>query len=301
MAGKTEFEEFLAETLRRDEGVVVPVKASRLERAFARKAATAKLHPNPEDEFCDPAVGPNLEIISRYVQMIRRGGAVTGDPWGEPLIVQKVRPDGYMLLNGHHRWAAALKTGYTPVRISVVNLTQEQDIKHMIKSSKHDRRVTLDLDELAFCPGDGVPAEKPLPFPLNRFYRERLRLGIPALLHFLGEQGYDIWVYTSKYYSIEYIRAYFRYYTVKVDGIITGAGRKRSQHQNEIAKQTEKLINSRYIETLHIDRDLVLRTRRDARIFEEYPVEAKPEDWSLAVMEIVKRLKREGAENESVL
>ena len=37
---------------------------------------------------------------------------LTPEPWEEPLIVEKVHPEGYMLLNGHHRWAAALKTGY---------------------------------------------------------------------------------------------------------------------------------------------------------------------------------------------
>lgn len=293
MAGKTEFEKFLAQKLKEDEGVLVPVKASALERMFVKKTNTKKLHPNPEDEFCDPTIGPNDGIISDYVQKIRNSVNQVSRPWDEPLIVEKVHPDGYRLLNGHHRWAAALKTGYSPVGISIVNLTQATDIERMVRNSRHDRRVTLDLDELVFCSEEnGAPLEKPLPFPLNRTYRERMRLGIPALLHFLGDKGYDIWVYSAHYFSIEYIRGYFRRYSVKVDGIVTSAGRRMSAARNELAKRTEKMITDQYAETLHIDRDMVLRTVRDTRTFEEYPVEAEPAAWAGAVKEIIRRLNR---------
>lgn len=293
MAGQTEFQKYLAQKLKEDEGVLVPVKASALERMFVKKTNTKKLHPNPEDEFCDPTIGPNDGIISDYVQKIRNSVNQVSRPWDEPLIVEKVHPDGYRLLNGHHRWAAALKTGYSPVGISIVNLTQATDIERMVRNSTHDKRVTVDLDELVFCTeGGGLPLEKPLSFPLNRIYREHMRLGIPALLHFLGEQGYDIWVYSARYYSIEYIRSYFKRYSVKVDGIVTGAGRRMSAARNELAKRTEKMITDQYAETLHIDSDLVLRTVRDSRIFEEYPVEAEPEAWSGAVKEIIRRLDR---------
>lgn len=293
MAGQTEFQKYLAQKLKEDEGVLVPVKASALERMFVKKTNTKKLHPNPEDEFCDPTIGPNGRIISDYVQKIRTSAVKDIAPWDEPLIVEKVHPDGYRILNGHHRWAAALKTGYSPVGISIVNLTQATDIERMVRNSTHDKRVTVDLDELVFCTeGGGLPLEKPLSFPLNRIYREHMRLGIPALLHFLGEQGYDIWVYSARYYSIEYIRSYFKRYSVKVDGIVTGAGRRMSAARNELAKRTEKMITDQYAETLHIDSDLVLRTVRDSRIFEEYPVETEPEAWSGAVKEIIRQIDR---------
>ena len=37
--------------------------------------------------------------------------------------------------------------------------------------------------------------------------------------------GCDIWVYSSKFYSLDYISSYFKRYSVKVDGIITGTSR----------------------------------------------------------------------------
>lgn len=109
---KTDFDKYIAERIKENQGVLVPVKASLFELMFVKKTDPKKLHPNPGDEFCDPAIGPNYKIISEYVEKITRRSAADPEPWKEPLIVEKVHPEGYMLLNGHHRWAAALKTGY---------------------------------------------------------------------------------------------------------------------------------------------------------------------------------------------
>ena len=286
----TQLSEFLASEIEQYKGVLVPVKAGFLERVFVRKVPTDSLHPNPDDEFCDPDIGPNYGIVTDYVKTINRFGTLMPDPEDEPIIVEKVHPDGYMILNGHHRWAAALSTGLYKVPVSIVNLTHEIDIEKMIRESKHDRQVTLDLDEVVFCSDEDTLAEKSLPFPYNKLYKERIRYGIPALLHLLSVQGYDVWVYTAKYYSYEYIRAYFKKYSVKLDGIITGTALKTSNRMDE-KKRTEKLFANQYSETLHIDENAILRTRRKSGEFEEYPIDAEPSDWSRIVMTILERMK----------
>ena len=43
------------------------------------------------------------------------------DIFDEPVIVHKMQPDGYLILNGHHRWAAALKTGLDKIRAEIIN------------------------------------------------------------------------------------------------------------------------------------------------------------------------------------
>ena len=40
--------------------------------AFVRSVSCSKLHPNPNDEFCDPEIGPNYSIISCYEGDYRR-------------------------------------------------------------------------------------------------------------------------------------------------------------------------------------------------------------------------------------
>ena len=171
MAGKTQFEQFIADEIEKNRGLLVPVKASLAERMFVRKAHWKDLHPNPDDEFCFPSIGPNFEIISNYEQMIREGRWASKSVRRDPITVEKVLPKGYMILNGHHRWGAAVKMNYSPLPISIVNLTHETDVERMVARSRHDKRVTLDLDELVFC-GDGEAAEPPLPFPFSRWYTQ---------------------------------------------------------------------------------------------------------------------------------
>ena len=132
-----------------------------------------------------------------------------------------------------------------------------------------------------------MTSEKELPFPFNRLYKERIRLGIPALLNYLGKQGYDIWVYTADYYSYEYLRAYFKKYSVKVDGIITGT-RRKEKGAKEARKRTEQRFRAKYKETIHIDRNMVLRTFRDTKEHEEFEIDAKMEDWSREVLKYIK-------------
>ena len=137
MAGqKTKFETFLAEELEKERGVYFPVRALLAERLFVKQMKCTSLHPNPDDEFCKPEVGPSYEIVSRYEQTIQMA-RMRGDkkPIKEPLIVEKVRPDGYMLLNGHHRWAAAIRMGEKKLPVQVINIATENDIRKMLEKS----------------------------------------------------------------------------------------------------------------------------------------------------------------------
>ena len=178
---KTEFQEFLDGELDKLKGVYYPVRAGMLRRAVIRRLSPKKLHPNPDDEFCDPAVGPSYEIISRYVKEYSRNNQFSHKEdymetdINDPLYVERIRPDGYMILNGHHRWAAALKLGLSSLPVRIVDLTQEMDVKKMLENAKHNKRVSLDLDEIVFTDREDEAAEKPLPFPVSHIYRERVR------------------------------------------------------------------------------------------------------------------------------
>lgn len=286
------FQAYLAQEVDRVKGHYYPVHAPFLQRILNRETAYGKLHPNPEDEFCNPEIGPNYGIVAQYEQEFRqdiqfRTGGYEERSILEPLIVQKARPDGYMILNGHHRWAAAYRAGIDRMKIKIVNLTQLSDIREMLKGSQSDRRVTLDLDEVVFC--EAKDAEKPLPFPLRRFYPERIRKGIPALLHFLNERDYDIWVYTSKYYSIEYIRYFFLHWSVRLTGIITGTAQKGAKAADE-AREMKKMVDAKYKTTVHIDKDLVLRTFSGSKDCEEYPLSGKPETWAREIMDVFTKI-----------
>ena len=292
---KTEFQTFLTEEIKKVRGVYYPVKAGFLRRVLVKRAPFTSLHPNPNDEFCFPEIGPNYEIISNYEHEFRQLEVDKGAAFfvkkgaDEPVIVEKTRPDGYMLLNGHHRWAAARRVGVPKMKIKIVDLTQEKDIRKMLEKSRSDKRVTLDLDEVILRPEGDACLEKALPFPMSRIYKERIRMGTPALFHFLKTKGYDIWVYTAQYYSLEYLKHYFKYYRVDVTGIVTGAGRKG---EKESDGKVEKMLEKKYSTTLHIENDHVLQITKGTKEYEDRQLSGNPSTWASEVMDAIGEMKQ---------
>ena len=286
---KTGFQEYLKKELENTRGIFVPVKAGFLRRLLVRRIACKKLHPNPEDEFCSPTVGPNSKIISKYSQDFRRFGTHSSVEYViEPLTVEKIRPGGYLILNGHHRWAAAIMTGQRSLPVQIVDLPMEEDIRRMLRQSRNDRRVTLDLDEVVFRnEGDG-PVEK-LPFFLRLRYKQRLRLGIPALFRFFNKKGYDIWVYSANYYSFKHIQALFMLYNTRVTGIVTGTARKR-RSSAAARDRLKSSISEHYPTTIHIDAGGVLRVDSQNRDYEEYPLNETGAQWSREIMDLIEAL-----------
>ena len=281
----TEFTESISEDIKKYEGVRVPLKAGILEALLVRKAKCSDLHPNPEDEFSIPSVGPSYKIISDYEEKMRDAMRRGNDPcsfWDDPVYVEKMYPDGYLLLNGHHRWAAAKRVGIKKIPVKIVNVTLESDVKQMLENSTHDKRVTLDLDEIAFCCAADDPSEMPLGFPWGSIYKERIRRGIPSLCHFLAKDGYDIWVYTSGFYSVSYISNLFKKYHVNLTGIITGTSRS-SRLDSSARRRMEKIIRNKYQETLNIYKDMILLIRGKEYDFEQADLDTTAPEWSTEV------------------
>ena len=63
-----------------------------------------------------PKVGPNYKIISAYQQQYVDALKISRNYYeGEPIIVERTHPEGYRIVNGHHRWAAALRIGMAQI------------------------------------------------------------------------------------------------------------------------------------------------------------------------------------------
>ena len=74
-------------------------------------------------------------------------------------------------------------------------------VKHHVQQQEQKMRVSFDLDEVLFVSPKTHKTEPPLRFPLNRIFRERLRLGTPDVVRSLQELGYEVWVYTTSFRS----------------------------------------------------------------------------------------------------
>ncbi len=291
----TEFAAFLKEQLESQKDIYVPVNSSFWEKLLHASAKTIDLHPNPEDEFCFPSVGPSYRIIGEYEAKYLEALQCGGKPSIEPLTVLKAHPNGYVLVNGHHRWAAALKVGIKRVPIKIINVMLEKDIRKVLENSVHDKRVTLDLDEVVFCSEWDSLVEKTPLFTFGKMNKKRVRLGIPALFRYLKSNGYDIWVYTAKSYSIDDLEKIFKKYAVYVDGIMTGFKNKKS-YESEASKAMRELIANKYKETIHIDNDLLLITHSDSSDFLEHELDPDDANWSKDIISFIEN--KDKAEKE---
>ena len=292
---KSQFDAFLAQEIQNSAGIYFPVKTTILTRMVVRKADCYSLHPNPEDEFCDPKIGPNYRIISEYQDRFLNAVKYSQYYYDEcePIVVERTHPDGYRIINGHHRWAAALRIGQTKIPVQIVNLTHEEDVKQILENSKHTKRAAFDLDEVLFQSDQCEYLEKPIPFPWNKIYKERIRLGVPALFHYLAKNGYDIWVYSAQYYSTDYIQKYFQKYHVRVDGIMTAIG-KRGKSAGDTNKRIEKMITDKYTSTIHIDNDSVLQISSATRKYQDFALPGDFSEWSKHVMDAVDAIESGG-------
>ena len=281
--------EYVREEMSKYDGKYLPVRVNFLQRIFTKNLAPGKLHPNPDDEFCMKDVGPNDEIIGKYIKKITFNRQHSLPVFDEPLIIEKIRPDGYMLLNGHHRWAAALMTEVKKVPVDLINVTHLSDIIGQMEKTDRSKRASINLDDVVFCQ-ETEPAEKPLVFPFNRHYKERIREGIPGLVYALHNAGYDVWVYTTGYASTDHLRGLFFHYRIGADGIINGAHRINSKQKNDM-NGVNDLMAKKYRITLNIDMESVSWIRSETKEFEAIDIPSKGEDWAQQVIAIVRKLK----------
>ena len=151
-------------------------------------------------------------------------------------------------------------------------------------------RVSFDLDEVLFVNPATHKTEPALRFPLDRIFPERLRLGTVKLIHDLQEQGFEVWVYTSSYRTETYIRALFRLYGVRFDGIVNGK-RHDEEVQGRRATRLPTKLPNRFGISLHMDdEEAVLRNSREYG-FRALRVYEPDDQWAEKILEEANRIR----------
>lgn len=287
---KTELMQYVFDDVQKYEGFRHFAKASILERLLITKRPPRLLHPNPDDEFSMPAIGPHFGIINEYCAKFTAVGSSNDEKLQEPLYIEKMTRDGYMILNGHHRWAAAMLMGINALPVKIVNLTHEEDHRKMMEKSQNDKRVTFDFDEV-LCTTEAHPRAEQEPHLLigsfEKRYKERLRWGAPTLIQELQREGFDVWIYTNNFYSVEYLQSFFHAYKVQVDGIINGVGRRKSKKAEAVYRE---MVAKKYHEVYNVDNDGVLSIQPGTREFESYDLEVSDREWANKVMDTIKSI-----------
>lgn len=282
-----EYEKLVLNDIRSFSSLNHPVKASLVERLLIGRAPLAKLHPNPIDEFCNPEIGPNHQIVNQYYEQIKRSLTHVSTLEIDPLIVEKMSIGGYMLLNGHHRWLAATRANVKTVPIKIVNVTTEEEIIKAVNSSNNDYCLSIDLDEVLINDDENDYLSEAVFFPLNLIYPQKIRKNAAAMIAELQKQGFDVWVYSGQYYSTTYIKQLLFFHKIKPTGIINGM--KNRKPRSGMAEA----FREKYKEIVHIDNESALIVNPKSKEFNTVEVSSGKE-WA---NEIVKKI-QESVSNE---
>ena len=171
----------------------------------------------------------------------------------------------------------------------IVDLTTEADLRDMYSKAKHEKRVAFDLDEVVFCHDENPDRmEKFCPSLSIKSIRSGCVWASPPCFIISGIRAYDVWVYTSNYYSMDCIRNMFRHYHVQVAGIVTGMSRiasKDTQKRESLEKQFKDL----YTITVHADRKTLVYVNNRTKAFEEHPLSGDAQ-WSAAIIDIIREI-----------
>ena len=285
------YKKYVLDDLKQHKGLLHPIKAPLLERIRTKQISPKKLHPNPEDEFSMENIGPNWEIVSDYEEKIRDRLDLDRPIFDEKLIGVKLDKGGYMLINGHHRWMAALnvttrkgllsgfKYDTVDVPLRVVNITEEDDIYRVVNKSDRDKCATIDLDEVLLTGGklSGIG---------GIFYDTNLRSNTALLIKELQRLGFDVWVYTGSYKSEAYIRGYFSMNHCQVDGVVNGINGK---HKNKSVKLRE-IFRSKYRHIVHVDNNMITCVNTATKDYEMVDINSDEAGFAAAAVEKIKEL-----------
>ncbi|MDC7279994.1 MULTISPECIES: HAD family hydrolase [Pseudobutyrivibrio] len=153
----------------------------------------------------------------------------------------------------------------------------------MINNAGEKMRISFDLDEVLFVSPMTHKVEEPPPFPFNKIYKERLRLGTPALINELQELGFEVWVYTSSFRTESYIRHLFKLYNVRFDGIVNGQRHLKEVQRNNSTILPQKMP-SKYRIAFHIDDEKIVCSNGRQYGYETYHLDAEDELWKEKIL-----------------
>ena len=151
-------------------------------------------------------------------------------------------------------------------------------------------RVSFDLDEVLFVNPENHKTEPELRFPLNRIYKERLRLGTSHLIPKLQSMGFDVWVYTSSFRTEKYIRRLFKHYHVRFNGIVNGQRHEREVQGNHPQRLPTKMPNH-YRISLHIDDEAIVCTYGETYGFKVFQLDAQDDEWEDKIIQRVRKIR----------
>lgn len=286
MSGNSEeYKALVLEDLTTFEGLSKPVRASILERLLVKKVNINRLHPNPTDEFTKENIGPNYKIVGDYANSMRQAQIHSAAVIDEPIIVEKMSTGGYMILNGHHRWMAAHRTGIKRVPVQIVNVAPDDEIFEIIKNSNKNMCVSIDLDEVLLAERSSYPEDAKPSYVSKKLFPRILRYHSGALINELRNSGFDVWLYTDHFHSSEYIEVLLKHQKTNVDGIVNALSRRTTKGG------LRKAFIDKYKYSIHIDNEEIICVNNESRDYYSVELKTSQNNWAADVIKQIRQLK----------
>lgn len=151
-------------------------------------------------------------------------------------------------------------------------------------------KVSFDLDDTLFVSPDNFKTEKELRFPLNKIYKERLRLGTIELFHYMRENDIEVWIYTTSFRSERYIRNLFQCYGLKLDSVVNGERHAREVQGNKKEAMPSK-FPGKYRIDLHIDDDISVAQNGRTYGFKVFTIGEQDDEWDRKIIQEIERIR----------
>lgn len=156
--------------------------------------------------------------------------------------------------------------------------------------------ISFDLDDTLFVNPEITDTEKPLRFPFNLIYRDRLRLGTVELLSEINNSGICLWIYTTSFRSERYIKSLFRHYGIKIDNVVNG-----ERHQKEVQGNKKEAMPSKYPSKyridLHVDDDISVAQNGKIYGFKVYLIDSGDSCWVNSIRQEIRRIQSSRTHN----
>lgn len=151
--------------------------------------------------------------------------------------------------------------------------------------------ISFDLDDTLFVSEEKFETEPALHFPFHLIYKERLRKGSIELMKYIRKQNMELWIYTTSYRSVRYIRNLFRCYGVTLDNIVNGE-RHAKEVQYGRAEGMPSKYPSKYRIDLHIDDDISVAQNGKTYGFHVFLVGEQDDAWAEKIKAEIEKIKK---------
>lgn len=141
-------------------------------------------------------------------------------------------------------------------------------------------RISFDLDDTLICNDENVPQESnKVPFFLRYWFNEPLRLGSCELMKKLEQYNHEIWIYTTSYRSVFYIRLWLFFYGIKITEIIN-----QKIHLQYFGYSSPTKNPKAFNIDLHIDDSHGVKLEGDKYGFQVLVISPKDLNWTSKIM-----------------